>query len=70
MIFGFMEMIIASKYAIFIFKISTIGELFSSIYAIIGIFSGFFVLPILFIWYLSKYFKNIKKSDVQMEGGN
>jgi hypothetical protein len=58
MIFGFMEMTIASKYAILIFKINPLGELFSSVYAVIGIFSGFIALPILFNWYLCKYFKN------------
>jgi hypothetical protein len=58
MIFGFMEMTIASKYAILIFKFNPLGELFSSVYAVIGIFSGFIALPILFIWYLCKYFKN------------
>ena len=58
MIFGFMEMTIASKYAILIFKINPIGELFSSVYALIGIFLGFITLPILFIWYLCKYFNN------------
>ena len=50
-----MEMTIASKYAILIFKINPIGELLSSVYAIIGIFSGFIFLPLLFIWYLCKY---------------
>lgn len=70
MIFGFMEMSIASKYAILIFKINPIGELLSSVYAIIGIFSGFIFLPLLFNWYLCKYTYNREKKKVEMEGGN
>lgn len=66
MIFGFMEIAIASKYAISIFKKDPIGELFSSVCAIIGVLADFVFLPIVFIWYLRKF----KKRRLEMEGGN
>ena len=59
-----MEMNIASKYAILIFKLDPIGELLSFIYAVIGILSSFFILPILFIWYLCKYYSHSFNSNI------
>lgn len=55
MIFGFMEMAIASKFAIIIFKKEPLGELFSTIFAIVGLLSDFALMPIIFIWYLRKF---------------
>lgn len=63
MIFGFMETAIAGKYAVLIYKVEPLGELLSSIYAVIGLFSDFIVLPILFICYFCKNQKKDRKKE-------
>lgn len=64
MIFSFMESAIAGKFAILNYKFEPLGELFSLIYAFIGLSSDFIILPILFIHY---FCKNLKKDKIKTD---